>query len=60
MYDKVIELLKQCDYDIVVVDNGLFIDYKGEYMSLADAVCSDGTYTKSKYSTAKYAVIYLH
>lgn len=59
-YDEVIELLKQSDFDIVIVDNGLFIDYKGEYMPLAEAVCSDGTYTKSEYSTAKYAVIYLH
>lgn len=58
-YDDVIELLKQCDYDILIVDNGLFIDYKGKYMSLADAVTSDGTYSRSKYSTAKYAVIYL-
>ena len=56
-YDEVIELLKQCDYDILVLDNSLCVDYKGQNMTLADAICSDGTYTRSKYSTSTYAVI---
>lgn len=58
-YDQVIDLLKQCDYDILIVDSGLYLDIDGEYVNLADYVCRDGTYVKSKYSTAKYAVIKL-
>lgn len=58
-YDQVIDLLKQCDYDILIVDNGLYLDIDGEYTNLADYVCKDGTYSKSEYSTAKYAVIKL-
>lgn len=58
-YSEVISLLKQCDYDILVVDNGLYYDIDGQYTNLADYICSDGTYEKSAYSTAKYAVIKL-
>ncbi len=58
-YDEVIELLKQSDYDILILENGLYLDYKGVYSNFADAICSDGTYTKSEYSTSKYAVIKL-
>ena len=59
-YDNVIEYLKQCDYDILVVDYNNFIEYKSEYMQLAKAVTSDGTYTDEGYSTAQYAIIYLN
>lgn len=58
-YDHVIDLLKESEYDILVVDYGLYADYKGGFISLADAVESDGTYTRSEYSTSKYAVFYL-
>ena len=59
-YDNVTELLKKSNYDMVIVDNGLYITYKGEYITLADAICSDGTYQKSEYSTANFAVIKLY
>lgn len=58
-YDNVIGLLKESEYNILVVDYGLYADYKGQYISLADAVESDGTYIRSEYSTSKYAVFYL-
>jgi len=58
-YNQVIDLLKKCGYDILIVDNGLYLDIDGEYTNLADYVCKDGTYSKSEYSTAKYAVIKL-
>lgn len=58
-YNQVIDLLKKCDYDILIVDNGLYLDIDSEYTNLADYVCKDGTYSKSEYSTAKYAVIKL-
>lgn len=58
-YNQVNDLLKNCDYDILIVDNGLYLDIDSEYTNLADYVCKDGTYSKSEYSTAKYAVIKL-
>lgn len=58
-YDHVIDYLNKCDYDILVVDYGLYADYKDEYISLADAVESDGKYRRSEYSTSRYAVYYL-
>lgn len=58
-YDHVIDLLKDSDYDILVVDYGLYATVDGEFISLADAVEKDGTYKRNEYSTAKYAVYYL-
>ncbi len=54
-YDNVIEYLKKCDYDILILDNSLCVD--GQNVTLADVICSDGTYTRSSYSTSTYAVI---
>lgn len=59
-YDNVIEYLKESNYDILIVDYNNFINYKGEFISMVEAVTSDGTYKDSKYSTSRYAVIYLH
>ena len=60
-YDKTIEYLNECDYDILVVDNGLY--YHDEeldtYKPITSLVEVDGTYQKSDYSTARYAVYYL-
>lgn len=58
-YSKVVELLKECNYDILVVDNGFYTDIDGEYQNLAEYICRDGSFTKSEYSTSKYAVIKL-
>lgn len=55
-YEKVVELLKECDYDILVVDYGQYADVNGEFISLADVVEQGGVYKRSEYSTSKYAV----
>ena len=58
-YGKVVELLKECDYDILIVDNGFYTNIDGEYENLSEYICRDGSFTKSEYSTSKYAVIKL-
>lgn len=58
-YGKVVELLKECDYDILIVDNGFYTDIDGEYENLSEYICRDGSFAKSEYSTSKYAVIKL-
>lgn len=57
MYDILLRLLKESDYDILVAEYGYYIPYRGKYMSIVEAITSDGTYSDSAYSTAKYAVI---
>ena len=59
-YDRTIELLDNCDYDILIVDNGNYYqDADGKYYPLTSLVEKDGKYQKTNYSTSRYAVYYL-
>lgn len=59
-YDKTIELLDNCDYDILIVDNGNYYQATdGKYYPLTSLVEENGKYQKTEYSTSRYAVYYL-
>lgn len=60
-YKNTIKYLNECDYDILIVDNGLYYhdDELDTYKPITSLVEADGTYQKSEYSTARYAVYYL-
>lgn len=58
-YDHVVDYLKECDYDILIVDYNLFATINGEYMQLVAYLDNEGTFKSSKYSTGSYAVYYL-
>lgn len=59
-YENTIKYLNNTDYNILIVDNLLYYTAEnGDYLPLTSLVEADGTYVKSEYSTAKYAVYYL-
>lgn len=59
-YQNTIKYLDECDYDILIVDNGNYYQNEtGNYLPITTLVEADGHYQKSEYSTAKYAVYYL-
>ena len=60
-YANTINYLNECNYDILIVDNGLYYhdEMKDTYQPITSLVEADGTYVKSEYSTARYAVYYL-
>lgn len=58
-YDDLVELLKECDYDILIVDYNLFATINGTYQQVVEYLDNEGTFVSSEYSTGKYAVYYL-
>lgn len=58
-YKDVISLLKECKYDVLVLEYGLYAPVDDKYVPIVDLVEEDGTYQRSEYSTSKYAVYYL-
>lgn len=58
-FEQVTELLKECDYDILIVDFGLYETINGEYKTIVEEIEKDGTFNHSIYSTSKYAIFYL-
>lgn len=61
-YANTIKYLNECDYDILIVDNGLYYydELEETHKPITSLVEADGTYTKTDYSTARYAVYYLN
>ena len=60
-YKNTIKYLDECDYDILVVDNGNYYydEVEQTHKPITSLVEANGKYQKTTYSTAKYAVYYL-
>ena len=61
-YQNCLKYLNNTNYNILVVDNGLYYkdEIKNEHLPLTNLIESDKTYVKSEYSTSKYAVYLLN
>lgn len=58
-YDHVVDYLKKCDYDILIIDYNLFATINGTYQQMVEYLNNEGTFISNEYSTGEFAVYYL-